>query len=116
VICAGQTRRLETEDEADLAHRHRRDEPFKAFASRRSDGSTVSEIRVDDLNLREAQRLGPRGSVILQALAFGMALDLALRGLAQIHHRFALQVPGCDFGMRLKYVHQYEYLRPDRPR
>jgi hypothetical protein len=66
----------------------------------------VSEISVDDLNLREAQRLGPSGSVILQALAFGMALDLSIRGLAQIHHRFALQVPGGDFGMRLKNLHQ----------
>jgi hypothetical protein len=50
----------------------------------------VSEIRVDDLNLRKTERPSPSGSVILQALAFGMALDLALRGLAQIHHRFAL--------------------------
>ncbi|HSX80595.1 MAG TPA: hypothetical protein VLQ80_18745 [Candidatus Saccharimonadia bacterium] len=66
----------------------------------------MSEIRVDDLNLREAQRLGPSGSVILQALAFGMALALSIRGLAQIHHRFALPVPGGDFGMRLKHLHQ----------
>jgi hypothetical protein len=34
-----------------------------------------------------------------------MALDLSIRGLAQIHDRFALQVPGCNFGMRLKHIH-----------
>jgi len=66
----------------------------------------VSEVRVDALNLRKTERPGPSGSVILQALAFGMALDLSIRGLAQIHHRFALQVPGGDVGMRLKHVHQ----------
>jgi len=73
---------------------------------RGADGSTVSEIGVDDLNLLEAQGLGTSGSVILQALAFGMALDLPIRGLAQIHHRFALQVSRCNFGMRLKHGHQ----------
>ena len=116
MVRSRQTRGLEAEYEADFANRHRRDEAFKAFASRGSDGSTVSEISVDDLNLLEAQRLGTSGSVILQALAFGMALDLSIRGLAQIHHRFALQVQGGDFGMRLKHVHQEEHLRRDRPR
>jgi hypothetical protein len=76
----------------------------------------VSESGVDAINLLEAQRLGTSGSVILQALAFGMALDLAIRGLAQIHHRFALQGQGGDVGMRLKPVHQEEHRRLDRPR
>jgi hypothetical protein len=52
----------------------------------------VSEIGVDDINLRKTERPGPFSQVILQALAFDVALHLAIRGLAQIHDRFALQV------------------------
>ena len=66
----------------------------------------MSEIGIDDINLLKPQRPGPIRSVILQALAFGVTLHLSLRGLAQIHDRFALQVQGGDFGMRLKGVHQ----------
>jgi len=66
----------------------------------------VSEIGVDDIDLRKTQCPGPIRSAILQALAFDVALHLSIRGLAQIHDRFALQVQRGDVGMRLKGVHQ----------
>ena len=106
MVHARQSRRLETEDEADFADRDRRDEAFKTFTSPGPDRGAVSQIGVDDVDLLEAQRPGSIGSVILQALACDVALHLSIRGLAQIHDRFALQVQRGDFGMRLKGVHQ----------
>jgi len=114
LIRARQTRGLKTEDEAHFADGDGGDEAFKAFASCGSDRGAASEIGVDDVDLLEAQRSGPSGSVILQALAFGVMLHLALRRLAQIHDRFALQVQGGDFGMRVQGVHRSSDLRLER--
>jgi hypothetical protein len=76
----------------------------------------VAEIGIDAINLRKPQRPGPIRSVILQALAFGVTLHLSIRGLAQIHDRFALQVQGGDFGMRVKRGHRLASLQLDRLR
>jgi hypothetical protein len=76
----------------------------------------VAELGIDDINLLKPQRPGPIRSVILQALAFGVTLHLSLRGLAQIHDRFALQVQGGDFGMGVKRGHRLAYLQRERLR
>jgi hypothetical protein len=103
-----------TEDEAPFAAGAGGDEAFKASASCGADRGAASETGVDDVDLLEAQRPGPSGSVIRPALAFGVMLPLALRRLAPIPDRFALPVQGGDCGRRGQGVQRSADLRRDR--
>src|SRR6516225_8343471 len=87
---AGEPRRIEAHDGADLA----RAEPSnKSIKARPCDGPTgrPTHIVVDDFDVCEAALAGNLDKIILSPLALQIGHDLGLRRLAHVDDGFALE-------------------------
>ena len=72
-----------------------------------------AQVRVDDLDPRDAERLQPARHGVLQGVALAVVHDLVGRGLPDIEHRLAAQVLRPDL---LRHHHRQPPDRGDRAR
>src|SRR5262245_47950215 len=91
---AGQPRRVNAEDRADLARAHRSPQLVKAGAA--CPGRRDSEIVIDHVDVLPAQCARPIDQAVLAALAFTIVLHLTRRGLPDVHTGSPCQVISGD--------------------
>src|SRR5215510_15553983 len=80
---AGQPRRVNAEDRADLARAHRPQQLVTAGAAR--PGGRDPEIVVNHVDVVPAQRAGPIDQGVLPPLAFTVVLHVTWGGLPDVH-------------------------------